>query len=75
MLEDIVRRGDGRVIARGIEICHGWWRRRLLDAILLYFAMFCLFSVVNVIVIYGYIHCWNSTRKGSVMGFAFVPQL
>ena len=31
MLDDMIRRGDGHVIVRGIEICHGRWRRRLLD--------------------------------------------
>ena len=41
MLDDIGRRGDGRVIVRGIETCHGWWQRRLFDDLLNCFAMFC----------------------------------
>ena len=50
MLDDIGRCGDGRVIARGIETCHGRWQRRLLDDLLNYFAMFCF--VANIIVTY-----------------------
>ena len=41
MLDDRGRHGYGRVIAYGIEICHGRWRRRLLDDLLNCFAMFC----------------------------------
>ena len=36
MLEDIGSRDDGLVIARGIEICHRWSRRRLLDDLFLF---------------------------------------
>ena len=41
MLDDIGRHGDGHVIARGIETCHGRWRPRLLDDLLNCFALFC----------------------------------
>ena len=55
MLVDTGRRGDGRVIARGIEICHGRWRRRLLHDLLNCFAMFCF--VLN-----GEYHCYLCVR-------------
>ena len=50
MLDGIGRRGDGRVIARGIETCHERWRRRLLDDFLNCYAMFCF-------VLSGEYHC------------------
>ena len=52
MLDDIGRRGDGRVIARGVETCHGDDGAVSSTTYWIVLLCFVLFSVENIIVTY-----------------------